>query len=309
MPGLTEGEIEPEGDPEGREALPGVWETLAESEEDLAACLAALDELGASYETAAPLTAPDDPDCGIANPVVLSAPAPGVELSPPATLRCETARALSEWTQRFVVPAAEALGRGALTGIDQAGDYQCRRRNNAPDGALSEHSFGNAVDVVGFRFAGGDPIAVEPREDEGTLAEAFQRSARATSCLGFATVLGPGTDAGPRRSPPHGRQGAPWRVQALPVGAAPGAGRRSAAPSPVNLPLAPRVCTGGAQGVHRCHPPDPAPLRGTCPSPPRCRPCGWRSPTRCRTRTAPGTSSPPKPWSDRWRTPTSAGRG
>ena len=177
------------------DAAPGVWRQLAETEEELARCLARLDALGARYERLeGPVTA-EDPDCGIANPVSVSAPAEGVEMSSPVTIRCETAAALGQWTARHLAPAAEALGRGALVRLDHGGGYTCRRRNNAPDGRLSEHSFGNAVDIVAFGFAEGDPIAVEPRAEEGTLAEAYQRAARASSCLYFTTVLGPGTDA------------------------------------------------------------------------------------------------------------------
>ena len=179
---------------EGREAAPGVWERLAETEERLSACLARLDELGAGYEQVAEVTA-EDPDCGIANPVTLSSPARGVALSTPATLRCDAALAVTLWTQRHLQPAAEALDRGPLVRLDTGPGYTCRRRNNAATGVLSEHSFGNAIDVLAFAFAAGDPIAVEPREEDGTLAEAFQRTARASSCLYFTTVLGPGTDA------------------------------------------------------------------------------------------------------------------
>jgi hypothetical protein len=102
---------------------------------------------------------------------------------------------LSEWTRNIVLPAAEQLDdRGALFILDQGSSYICRRRNNAATGKLSEHSFGNAVDIMGFRFSEGAPIPVEPREREGTMAEAFQRTARAGACLYFTTVLGPGSD-------------------------------------------------------------------------------------------------------------------
>ena len=181
-------------DEDGRDAAPGVWEQLAETDEALSACLTRLDDLGARYERSDPVAA-DDPDCGIANPVALTSPAPGVALSSPAILRCDAALAVALWTQRHLQPAAEALDRGALVRLDTGPGYTCRRRNNAATGKLSEHSFGNAIDVLAFRFAAGDPIAIEPREEDGTLAEAFQRTARASSCLYFTTVLGPGTDA------------------------------------------------------------------------------------------------------------------
>jgi len=39
------------------------------------------------------------------------------------------------------------------------------------------------------------PIPVKPRQGEGTVEEAFQRTVRAAACLDFTTVLGPGSDA------------------------------------------------------------------------------------------------------------------
>src|SRR5581483_3495830 len=38
-------------------------------------------------------------------------------------------------------------------------------------------------------------------------------------------------------------------------------------------------------------------LRAACPSRRRCRPCDWRSPTRCRTTTARAPGCRPAPWS------------
>ena len=173
----------------------GVFAELAEDDLTFDACIAALGELGAVFSSMDEPIRADDPDCGIARPVTVTEVAPGVAFVPPATLRCETALAAAEWVVTHVEPASLVAGRGALTTLELGGSYQCRRRNNAATGKLSEHSFGNAIDVMAFTFAEGDPIRVEPREDEGTLAESFQRAARATSCLHFTTVLGPGTDA------------------------------------------------------------------------------------------------------------------
>jgi len=182
--------------PEEMPRTPPVHQALAEDPADLQSCLATLDEMGVSYERSAARTDPEDSDCGIVNPLTVTEILPGVSLSPAAELRCETARAMATWVRDIVQPAAGRLDeRGALAGLEQGSGYICRRRNNAPEGKLSEHSFGNAIDVMAFRFAEGEPIRVEPREREGTLAEAFQRTARAGACLYFTTVLGPGTDA------------------------------------------------------------------------------------------------------------------
>ena len=172
---------------------PPMREVLAETPAELSACLAALDRLGVTYERADPIADPADPDCGIANPLTVSGIAPGVALDPPPTLRCEAALAAARWVADVAIPLSRKLpGRGPLAAIDQGTAYLCRPR---ADGETSEHAFGNALDVMGFRFESGDPIRVEPRAGDGTLDEAFQRAVRAGACLDFTTVLGPGSDA------------------------------------------------------------------------------------------------------------------
>ena len=158
------------------------------------ACLAALAALGASFEPAPPVAA-GDPACRIAEPVRLGAAGPGVALPARPVLACDAALALARWTGQHLRPAARELGRGALTRIDTGPGFACRRRNNAATGKLSEHAFGNAVDVTGFGFAAGEQLRITARQDDHTLAAAFQRKARASACLHFTTVLGPGTDA------------------------------------------------------------------------------------------------------------------
>lgn len=198
------GAEEPEAkDPEAGQAEatappagPPVHETLAESDADFAACTAALTALGTRFETAPPVTDPAERDCGIDRPVTVPEILPGVALRPAAVLRCETARALAEWTRDFVVPAASRLpGRGKLSAIDHGTAYLCRPRNGISGEALSEHAFGNAIDIAGFRFAEGEALAVTPRAGDGSLDEAFQAAVRKTACLAFTTVLGPGADA------------------------------------------------------------------------------------------------------------------
>ncbi len=175
---------EPEATPVMRAATPS----------EHAACLADLDALGTVYELADQAQDADDPACGILTPVTVSEVVPGITLDPPATIRCETARALADWTVTHLVPSADLLERGALTGLVNASGYVCRRRNNLSTGPLSEHAFGNAIDISAFRFAEGDPLAVEARAG-GSIETAFQRAIRAAACLHFTTVIGPGTDA------------------------------------------------------------------------------------------------------------------
>ena len=186
----------PPGGAEAGEApsdAPPVYAALEASDAEFEACTAALRALGAEFSPAPAITEGRDPDCGIARPLNVSAIRPGIALKPDAMMRCATARALAEWLRDDVEPAADALGRGAVTTIDHGSTYICRRRNNAATGKLSEHSFGNAVDVMAFRFADGDPLRIEPRE--GGPAGRFQRTVREGSCDHFTTVLGPGSNA------------------------------------------------------------------------------------------------------------------
>ena len=190
-------EAEPVMDDAARPTAPGegVRDRLALADADYDACLADLAAIGATFAPADPIVAEDDADCGVLRPVELSELLPGIAFDPPAPLRCPAALAAARWTRDFVLPAAARAGRGDLVAIDHGSTYVCRRRNGQPDGKPSEHSFGNAIDVMGFRFAEGDPIRIRPRERDGTLAEAFQDAVRASACLEFTTVLGPGSDA------------------------------------------------------------------------------------------------------------------
>ncbi|WP_334062358.1 extensin-like domain-containing protein [Limimaricola cinnabarinus] len=193
-PEEAEAEAPTTPDVAARDRVPPMPERLAMEPEAREACLAALDALGAVYETSAAVEDAEIAECGIVHPVTLSGIVPGVALSPPAPMRCETALALARWVEGFAIPAAERLERGALTEIRQGTVYNCRSRSSDAE-IMSEHAFGNAVDIISFGFAEGEEVKVQPREREGSMAEAFQDAVRATSCLEFTTVLGPGSDA------------------------------------------------------------------------------------------------------------------
>ncbi|WP_176556157.1 extensin family protein [Rubellimicrobium rubrum] len=154
--------------------------------------MAALTDLGVTFVTGDPITEAEDRDCGMVNPVTITEIATGVDLEPDATLRCSTALAAARWVADAVGPFSQKLGdRGRLVGLDNGTAYLCRPR---ADGETSEHAFGNALDIMAFRFERGDPIPVQPRGGDGTIEESFQRAVRSAACLDFTTVLGPGSD-------------------------------------------------------------------------------------------------------------------
>ncbi len=82
-----------------------------------------------------------------------------------------------------------------ISGLSQASAYVCRNRNGATDGKVSEHAFGNAIDIAGFTLKSGKTITIRPAGRDATLEGAFQRAITEAACLYFTTVLDPGSDA------------------------------------------------------------------------------------------------------------------
>ena len=126
--------------------------------------------------------------CGERSPLEVSALA-GFNLTGSATLNCRMATELAIWAGEVDTSAREILGTG-LSRIANGTSYQCRRRNNAPTGKISEHGFANAFDIVGFELADGRTITLldhwaSPAEGQ------FLRAIRDKACTQFTTVLGP----------------------------------------------------------------------------------------------------------------------
>ncbi|MEM9761861.1 MAG: extensin family protein [Pseudomonadota bacterium] len=131
--------------------------------------------------------------CGIALPVRVEALA-GVRLSQPTTLSCPAARRMAQWVERIVQPTAKRVLRARVTSLDVSGGYVCRRRNFAADGPLSQHAFGRALDVAGFRLSRGRTARIARdwgKGDAGLFLQLVHREA----CGLFTTVLGPEADA------------------------------------------------------------------------------------------------------------------
>ena len=161
---------------------------------DQAACLIALKEAGAAFEEAPAVK--EGETCGIDRPVVLKALAGGVAVEPAATVRCETALQLARWMEKAVKPSIEAAMPGeTVSGLSQASAYICRNRNGAAEGKVSEHAFGNAIDIAGFTLKSGKTITIRPADRDATLEGALQRAITEAACLYFTTVLDPGSDA------------------------------------------------------------------------------------------------------------------
>jgi hypothetical protein len=164
-----------------------------EDAKSFAACVGELNAMGAEFSEAKRIDAGGG--CGIDRPLTVKSLGGGVKLSPEGTMRCRTAVNLARWTRDVVVPMlAKSQPAEALAEVNQASGYVCRKRNNAKTGKVSEHAYGNAVDIAGFTFKSGKTFTIQPREVESTLNGAFQRAIASAACLYFSTVLDPGSD-------------------------------------------------------------------------------------------------------------------
>ncbi|WP_082504264.1 extensin family protein [Methylobacterium sp. Leaf111] len=157
---------------------------------DDGACRRRLERLGARFE---PLPAIANGQCGAARPLKVTALADDLALAPPVTLVCEAAESLARWTTEAQVAAERDLGQ-PLKGLTIGTSYECRGQNHDPDAKLSEHSFANGVDVMGFTFAHRPALSVLAAP-EGTPEATFLAAVRGRACAFFRTVLGPGSDA------------------------------------------------------------------------------------------------------------------
>ncbi|MBV9064183.1 MAG: extensin family protein [Methylobacteriaceae bacterium] len=134
--------------------------------------------------------------CGLTRPFKVTALQNGaVAFNSTATLDCSMIAELDQWLADVVQPAAQARFGVAVVQINSMGSYSCRGMNNQYGAQLSEHSFGNALDIGGFVLADGRTVAIVrdwTRGDEQT--QAFLRDVHGGACDHFTTVLGPGSN-------------------------------------------------------------------------------------------------------------------
>jgi len=165
-----------------------------EDDKEQAACRTALKAIGASFEEEQDVS--DGKACGIENPILLNGLPGDLKVEPKATVRCDTALQLARWMEGSVKPSLEAAMPGeTITEVAQASAYVCKNRNGAENGRISEHAFGNAIDIAGFTLKSGKTITIRPADKDSSLEGAFQRAITEAACLYFTTVLDPGSDA------------------------------------------------------------------------------------------------------------------
>jgi len=132
--------------------------------------------------------------CGMLQPYRVTRLGGGsVALKQRVTLACPALAEAEAWLADTIQPAANLYFGQPVAEIN-AGTYACRGRNNQAGAKLSEHSFGNAVDIMSFKLADGYVITVKGGW-RGTEAEqGFLREVFLGACARFSTVLAPGSN-------------------------------------------------------------------------------------------------------------------
>ena len=117
---------------------------------------------------------------------------PQATLKPAAKLACPIVSALDRWVSEGVQPAALHWFRSPVVTIRQIGSYSCRSMNGAGTSHISEHAFGNALDVAGFTLADGRTITVKDGWHGSPEEQGFLHDVQLYACQTFTTVLAPG---------------------------------------------------------------------------------------------------------------------
>ena len=134
------------------------------------------------------------PQLGPPRAPMVTASAGPVEVSPAATLACPLVAALDQWIATSVQPAAMRWFRQPVVEIKQISAYSCRGMNGNPNAHISEHAFGNALDIAEFDLADGHVITVQYGWRGTPEEQGFLHDVQSAACDQFSTVLAPGAN-------------------------------------------------------------------------------------------------------------------
>ena len=151
------------------------------------------DDRGVATRPAArpPATAKPLPSLGPPRATGLATP---VEIKPAATLACPIVSALDQWIANAVQPSALKWFGQPVVEIRQISAYSCRGMNGQVGARISEHAFGNALDIAAFVLADGKRITIKGSWNGSAEEQGFLRDVQGAACDQFTTVLAPGSN-------------------------------------------------------------------------------------------------------------------
>ncbi len=156
-----------------------------------AQCRQQLRRMGVTFRDLAPIN--DGGSCRIDHPVQVSGLAGNIQMKPAATLNCQMALAFATWTRKELAPASRWRYLSGVKTIHQGSSYSCRRI--AGTNTASEHSKGNALDVMRIELKNGRDIDVRKPGWFAFREKSLLKNVRSGGCSYFTTVLGPGYNA------------------------------------------------------------------------------------------------------------------
>ena len=115
----------------------------------------------------------------------------GVPSTNLGAMTCPLAAGFAAWAKHAVLPASRQYLGAEVVRIETMGTYSCRNVNGGRSGKLSEHAYGNAVDVSAFVLRDGRRVSVLSGWRGQADEREFLRRLHQSACKRFGTVLGP----------------------------------------------------------------------------------------------------------------------
>jgi hypothetical protein len=160
------------------------------------ACIAALRKMKVDFVLQA--TPVVSGSCSVVEPVKVSSIGTGegrVKLPDQPLLTCGFAARFASWLTEKGEPAVQSATGSRIQSMGTGPGFQCRGRNGDSSAKLSEHAFGNAVDIEYIKLANGQVIGIGDALNTGSKYHSVLATLRGAGCDYFTTVLGPGANA------------------------------------------------------------------------------------------------------------------
>ena len=170
----------PQPSPKGKNAV------LPIPSSALKQCLADLDRMQVRYVRVADTS---DKGCTVRNAVLVRGV--GTVSVPDVTVTCPMAGRLSRWIAQDLGPLATSHLGSEVAGVGTMGSYVCRNVVGIVENRLSEHAFGNALDLSALRLRNGRRLSIVSGWQGDARERAFWRAARDAACKQFNVVLSP----------------------------------------------------------------------------------------------------------------------
>jgi hypothetical protein len=118
-----------------------------------------------------------------------------VKLPDQPTFNCGFAVKFAGWIKDAASPIVTKATESKIATLGTGPGFQCRGRNGDSTAKISEHGFGNAVDIERVKLANGETVEIKDAMTIGAKYQPVLATLRASACQYFTTVLGPGANA------------------------------------------------------------------------------------------------------------------